>query len=97
MTQSKAKDLVKRQDRLEVKIEVLMGTMDKLNIEMISRHNIHSCKENKVKVLLNEHFLFQIKVAENSGDDKKNIVNHGRKFCTHQISYIWPLRESLTK
>ena len=76
MTQSKAKDLVKRQDRLEVNIEILMGKMDKLNIEMISRHNIHSCKENKVKGLLNEHFLFQIKVAENSSDDKKNIVNH---------------------
>jgi hypothetical protein len=42
MTQLKAKNLIERQDSLEVMIETLMGNTDKLSIEMIWRHDIPS-------------------------------------------------------
>ena len=47
--QSKVKVLVERQDRWEVIIEVLMGKMGKLSIEMNNRYDVPSCKGKEVK------------------------------------------------
>jgi len=50
VTLSKVKnDLIKKQEKLEVMMEVLMGKMYKLSIEIISRHDVHSRKGNEVK------------------------------------------------
>jgi GTP-binding protein EngB required for normal cell division len=48
VTQSKTKDLIERQHRLKVMMEVLVGKMDKLSTKMNNRHDI-PCKENEVK------------------------------------------------
>jgi len=64
MTQSKMKNLVERQNILEVMMEALMEKLDKLSIKMISRHDIIFLvvKEMRLKGLLDKDFLFQMKV-----------------------------------
>jgi hypothetical protein len=57
VTQSNVKDLVERQDRLEVMMEALMGKIDKLSIKMISRHDVSSCKVKKVKRFIRRAFF----------------------------------------
>ena len=49
MTQLKAKDLVEIQDRLKVMMKALMGKIDELSTEMISKHDFHSYKEHEAK------------------------------------------------
>jgi hypothetical protein len=49
MTQLKAKDLVEIQDRLKVMMKALMGKIDELSTEMISRHDFLSSKEHEAK------------------------------------------------
>jgi len=43
------KDLVKKQDRLEIMMEALKRKMDKLSKEMISKHDVPSRKGNEIK------------------------------------------------
>ena len=64
VTQSKTKNLVERQNILEVMMEALMEKLDKLSTKMISRHDIIFLviKEMRLKGLLDKDFLFQIKV-----------------------------------
>jgi len=64
VTQSKMKNLVERQNILEVMMEALMEKLDKLSIKMISRHDIIFLvvKEMRLKGLLDKDFLFQMKV-----------------------------------
>jgi hypothetical protein len=58
------KNLVERQNILEVMMEALMEKLDKLSIKMISRHDIIFLvvKEMRLKGLLDKDFLFQMKV-----------------------------------
>jgi hypothetical protein len=97
MTQSKAKDLVESQDRLEVTIEALMRKMDKLSIEIISVHDVPSHNEKEVKRSTRQAFSPPHKsIVENSDDDDDDdIVNHKRKSRTHQnsINKTRPRRE----
>jgi len=78
MTQSKTKNLIERQDSLEVMIEALMGNIDKLSIEMIWRHDIPSREGKEVKMSTRRALSPQGEnVAENFDDDKEdNLVNH---------------------
>ena len=89
------KDLVERQDRLEVMMEVLMRKMDKLSIKIISRHDVPSHnKKKEVKKSIRRVFSHLHKsVVENSDDD--DIVNHGRKSHIHQnpLYETQPIRE----
>jgi hypothetical protein len=64
VTQSKTKNLVERQNILEVMMEALMEKLDKLSTKMISRHDIIFLviKEMRLKGLLDKDFLFQMKV-----------------------------------
>jgi len=86
MTQLKVNDLVERQDRLDVMMEALMGKIDKMSIDIISKHDIPSGKGKEVKrstwwALSSS----DENIAENSNvDEKDDVVNHGRKFCTYQ-------------
>jgi len=77
-------------------IETLIGKMDKLNTKMISKHDVLSCKGNKVKKSTTRAYSPQNEsIVENFDDDKDDIVNHGRKSCIHQNSLYetWPRRE----
>lgn len=60
VTQSNMKNLVQRQNRLEVIMEALMEKLDKLSTKMISRHDIIFLviKEMRLKGLLDKDFLF---------------------------------------
>jgi len=61
--------------------------MYKLNNKMISKHDVLSYKENKVKKSTTRAYSPQNEsIVENFDDDKDDIVNHGRKSCTHQNS-----------
>ena len=62
VTQSKAKYLIERHDKLEVMMEALMRKIDKLSTEMISRYYAPIHKEMRLKDLLEEHLLLQMKV-----------------------------------
>jgi hypothetical protein len=86
MTLSKTKNLVERQDKLEVMIEALMRNMGKLSTEMISRHDIHSRKEKEVKMFTKRALSpLDKSVAKNHDDeDDDDVVNHGIKSHTNQ-------------
>jgi seryl-tRNA synthetase len=95
MTQSKAKDLVERQDRLEVTIEALMRKMDKLSIEIISVHDVPSHNEKEVKRSTRQALSPPHKSIVENSDDDDDVVNHKRKSHTHQnsINKTRPRRE----
>jgi hypothetical protein len=80
------KDLVERQDMLEVIMEALMGNIDKLSIKMINRHNVPCRKGKKVKRSTRRALSYLDKcVAKNSnGNEEDDVVNHGTKSYTHQ-------------
>ena len=95
MTWSKTNNFVERQDKLEVMIEALMRNMDKLSIEMISRHDVHRCKRKEVK-RSTKWALSPIdeNVVENYDEkEKDDVVNHGMKSHMHQNplykTYTW--------
>jgi len=81
MTQLNVKDLIERQDKLEVMMDALMGKIHRLSTKMINKHNVPYHKRKEVKRSTRRALSHLDKcVSKNSNDD---VVNHGRKSCTH--------------
>jgi len=75
-------------------MEVLMGKMYKLSIEIISRHDVHSRKGNEVKRSTKWVFCSPNEsVTETFNDD--NIVNYGRKL--YKIKHYLKKKRVLNK
>jgi hypothetical protein len=74
VTRSKAKDLIERHDKLEVMMKTLMKTIDKSSTEMISKHYVPSHKKMRLKDILEEHFLLQMKVKLETPMMRRSII-----------------------
>ena len=90
MTQLKAKDLVEIQDRLKVMMKALMGKIDELSTEMISKHDFHSYKEHEAKRSTRWAFSLLDKTVEENFDDdeEESVVNHGKSLIHTKILYM---------
>jgi len=90
MTQLKANDLVEIQDRLKVMMKALIGKIDELSTEMISRHDVHSYKEHEAKRSTRWAFSLLDKSVEETFDDEEDesVVNHEKSLIHTKILYM---------